>query len=244
LLTRLIRAEKGHDAELRFPSGDAIALRGWDGLCRVATGTAYIPAGVSGWEISAQTDDIKGKADRDFDHRTTRPSTINPETATFVFVTPCRWPGKDGWVEEKKAAGIWADVRAYDAVDLVHWIEMNPAVGHWLAVLMGSLPPGLRQIETVWEEWSLATEWPTSSDLVLAGRDEEATRVLAWLYGEPGHVAVEAESAEEGIAFLFALIERLPRRLQDAVSRALPHRNRTGASPRARAESRAANHRS
>src|SRR5580700_1030090 len=43
LLTRLIRAEKGHEAVLRFPSGDAVALHGWDGRCRVAAGTAYIP---------------------------------------------------------------------------------------------------------------------------------------------------------------------------------------------------------
>lgn len=210
LLTRLIRAEKGHEAQLRFPSGDAIALRGWDGRCRVATETAYIPAGDSGWEISAQADDIKGKADSDFNGRTARPRGIVPAASTFVFVTPCRWPGKDDWVEEKKATQVWADVRAYDAVDLVHWVEMNPAVGHWLAVLTGSLPPGLRQIETVWDEWSLSTEWQMSADLVLAGRDEEATQVLGWLYGDPGHVAVQAESPEEGFAFLFALLQRLP----------------------------------
>lgn len=210
LLTRLIRAEKGHEAELRFPSGDAVALRGWDGRCRVVDGTAYIPAGASGWELSAQADDIKGKADSDFATRTARPGNIVTTASTFVFVTPCRWPGKDDWVAEKKAEGAWADVRAYDAVDLVHWIEMNPAVGHWLAVLTGSLPPGLRQIETVWEEWSLSTEWPMSADLVLAGRDEEATKVLAWLYADPGHVAVQAESPEEGLAFLVALLQRLP----------------------------------
>src|SRR5205807_2343572 len=52
LLTRLIRAGKGHQAHLRFPSGDAVALHGWDGRCRVSTGTEYIPAGDSGWEIS------------------------------------------------------------------------------------------------------------------------------------------------------------------------------------------------
>jgi transcriptional regulator with XRE-family HTH domain len=210
LMTRLIRAEKGHEAQLRFPSGDSIALHGWDGRCHVATGTAHIPAGASGWELSAQANDIKGKADKVFNGRTAPPRGIVPAASTFVFVTPCRWPGKDDWVEEKKASQIWADVRAYDAVDLMHWIEMNPAVGHWLAVLTGSLPPGLRQIETVWDEWSLSTEWQMSADLVLAGRDEEATQVLGWLYGDPGHVAIQAESPEEGLAFLFAIMQRLP----------------------------------
>jgi transcriptional regulator with XRE-family HTH domain len=210
LLTRLIRAEKGHDAQLRFPSGDAIALHGWDGRCRVRKGTAYIPAGVSGWEISAQTDNLTQKAEGVFRSRTEAPKGINPAASAFVFATPCRWPGKDDWVEEKKAAGAWADVRAYDAVDLVHWIEMNPAVGYWLAVVTGSAPPGLRAIETVWEEWSQSTEWPMSADLVLAGRDEEATRVLSWLYGDPAAVAVHGESPDEAVSFLFAALHRLP----------------------------------
>ena len=210
LLTRLIRAEKGHDAQLRFPSSDAVALHGWDGRCRVRKGTAYIPAGVSGWEISAQTANLTRKAEDVFRSRTQAPKGINPAAATFVFATPCRWPGKDDWVEEMKAAGIWGDVRAYDAVDLVHWIEMNPAVGHWLAAVTGSVPLGLRQIDTVWEEWSLSTEWPMSADLVLAGRDEEATRVLGWLYGDPTAVAVHAESPDEAVSFLFAALHRLP----------------------------------
>ncbi len=210
LLTRLIRAEKGHEAELRFPSGDASELHGWDGQCRVGAGTTYIPDGVSGWELSTQTSKIKGKVESDFRKRTEQPGNINPKESTFVFVTPCRWPGKDKWVTEKKAEGSWADVRAYDAVDLVHWIEMHPAVGHWLAVLTGSLTPGLQQIEAVWEEWSLSTKWPVSGDLVLAGRDEAAAQVWKWLSGDPGHIAVEAESTEEGIAFLFALIAQLP----------------------------------
>src|SRR6202040_1116435 len=92
--------------------------------------------------------------------------------------------GKEAWIKSKKVEGKWADVRAYDAVDFVHWIEMNPAVGHWLAVLVGKLPSGLRQIEKVWDEWSLSTKWPMNADLVLAGRDDEAIRVLNWLYGE------------------------------------------------------------
>lgn len=153
-------------------------------VCRVMTGSTYIPAGESGWELSAQTGDIGGKAEADYDSRTAGPLGVEPSRSTFVFATPCRLIGKDAWVAEKKATGPWADVRAYDAVDLVHWLELHPAVGHWVAVLTGERPAGLRQIEMLWEEWSLSTRWPMNADLALAGRDEETTKVLNWLYGD------------------------------------------------------------
>ena len=210
LLTRLIRAEKGHEALLRFPSGDAISLHGWDGRCTVAAGSKYIPAGESGWELTAQAANIRKKADKVFNDRSQKPEDIVPVNSTFVFVTPLRFSGKAAWLNEKKAEGKWGDIRALDAVDLVHWIELNPAVGHWLAVLTGKLPLGLRQIEKVWEEWSLSTEWPISTDLVLAGRDEETTQALNWLYGEPAPITIQAESPEEAMAFLYAAIDRLP----------------------------------
>lgn len=54
LICRLIRADKGLEAQLRLPSGDAISMKGWDGQCRVQTASNYIPASASGWELTVQ----------------------------------------------------------------------------------------------------------------------------------------------------------------------------------------------
>jgi len=101
-------------------------------------------------------------------------------------------------------------VRAYDAVDLVQWIERFPGVGLWLAKLIDKAPGDVRQLTDVWREWSLSTKPPLSAALVLADRDDQATRVLRWLYGEPAVMAFQAEAPGEAIAFLYAAIDQLP----------------------------------
>ena len=55
----------------------------------------------------------------------------------------------------------------------------------------------VRELTDVWREWSLSTKPPLSAALVLADRDDEATRVLRWLYGEPAVMAVQAEAPGE-----------------------------------------------
>jgi transcriptional regulator with XRE-family HTH domain len=209
LLSRLIRAAYGHGAQLNFPSGDSVQEAGWDGLCRVEEGSGYVPAGISGWEIGTQRQKIRSKADSDYEKRSGDPLSECSKT-TFVFVTPRRWAKKREWMHKRKSEGRWEEVRAYDADDLVHWIEMFPSVGHWLATLIGKRPASLRNLSEAWREWSLSTKYPMSSDLLLAGRDEEAMRVLRWLYAEPSVLAVRADSTGEAIAFLHAATDQLP----------------------------------
>lgn len=216
LITRLIRAAVGSAAELDFPSDESVQLGGWDGTCIIDAGTDYIPDGSSGWEIGTQRDRITKKADDDYTKRTSDPLTLDKKSSTFVFVTPRRWTKKSKWSSERSAEKEWANVKAYDADDLVHWLELYPAVGHWLAVLMGKRPAGLRQLDEAWEEWSLSTVPPLSTDLTIAGRDEDAISILQWLRQTPSVLALQCESSDEAIAFLYAAISQLPedRRLE------------------------------
>lgn len=214
LLTRLVRASVGGSATLLFRADEGVAFPSWDGTCETPQGVQYVPSGFSGWEISAQREGITAKATRDFDKRTADPVDISPASATFLFVTPRRWADKGQWVQDRRAERKWADVRAYDADDLVHWIELFPAVGHWLAVRIGKRPAGLQQLDEVWDEWSLSTRWPLSSELIRAERDEEQSRVLRWLEDDPSVLAVQGDSAEEVIAFLRATIRELPTQYQ------------------------------
>jgi len=210
LLSKLIRAGYGADAELRFPSDEAVQLPGWDGVSTVAAGSEYVPAGVTGWEIGTQRNDIKGKADDDYEKRTLDSYGLDKANSTFMFVTPRGWPKKDKWLQERRSDGKWKDVRALEGTDLVHWIEQYPAVGQWLAVTIGKRPPGLRQLLEAWDEWSLSTQFPLSTDLILTGRDNEAARILSWLRGSGGLLSVQGESPDEAIAFLHAAIQELP----------------------------------
>lgn len=210
LLSRLIRAEVGHAARLRFPSGDSVMFSGWDGICEVASGTANLPAGRSAWEIGTQRQRIAEKASEDLDKRTKATPAPDRTGTTFVFVTTRRWPAKDKWLKERRGKGDWREVLVLDADDLVHWIELHAAVGYWLAARIGKRPPGLMPLDEAWEEWSRSTKWPMSADLVLAGRDEEAAELLKWLRASPSVSSVQAESLDEAVAFLHAAIEQLP----------------------------------
>lgn len=210
LISRLLIAAHGPGAALRFPSGDSVQHAGWDGLSETSTGSPYVPAGSLAWEIGSQRTKIAQKADEDFEKRTEKPLGVDPAMTTYMFVTPQRWSQKARWLEEKRKRSVWKDVRAIDGDELVHWLEMYPGVADWLAVRIGRRPEGLRDLEAVWSEWSLATRTPLSADLITLGRDGEVAKVLAWLYGPPAVLSLQAEASDEAMAFVRGALAALP----------------------------------
>ncbi|KAB0684801.1 helix-turn-helix domain-containing protein [Burkholderia territorii] len=211
LLAQLIRGA-AHDpaARLRFPSDESVRHPGWDGYTSTDVESAYVPKGDAGWEIGSQRSNIAQKATEDYQKRTAKPGALDPANAAYVFVTPRRWPKKDEWAKARQDEGVWREVRAYDADDLVHWIEQTPAVGLWLATRLGKRPDGIRELDDLWEEWSLATQWPLTEDLVLSDRDQDAAEVLRWLRGEPSVLSLQATTTDEVVAFFHATLSTLP----------------------------------
>lgn len=106
--------------------------------------------------------------------------------------------------------GRWREVRVYDADDLVHWIEQTPAVGLWLAIRLGKRPSGTRELESVWQEWSFATKWPLTEDLVLGDRDQDKAALLRWLGDGPSVLSLLGTTADEVVAFFHACLSTLP----------------------------------
>lgn len=210
LLRRLIYAAHGPAAAVRFPSDESVQFSGWDGTCTVATGSQFVPAGDSVWEMSAQRTQIQGKANDDFKKRTDNSMGRNPGNTVFVFATLQRFTRKDQWVAERRAPGIWRDVIAIDANDLVHWLETFPAVAQWLSVKIGRRPQGLRNLEEVWNEWSCVTEPPLTPEVLLMDRDDSHIAVLKWLRGAPDLMAMQADTREEATAFLYAALSPFP----------------------------------
>jgi len=210
LLAHLILAKHGGTVQLRFPADEGVRHPGWDGRTSTEIGSTYVPKGDAGWEIGAQRSNISQKATDDYRKRSAAPAPLNPASAAYVFVTPRHWPQKDEWAKARQDEGPWREVRAYDADDLVHWIEQTPAVGLWLATRLGKRPAGTRELENVWEEWSLATQWPLIEDLVLSDRDQDAIEVLRWLRGEPTVLSIQATTTDEVMAFFHATLRELP----------------------------------
>ncbi|WP_255319404.1 helix-turn-helix domain-containing protein [Acetobacter indonesiensis] len=210
LLAFLIRATHGSAIHLRFPSDGGVRHSGWDGLTITDVGSDYVPLGKAGWELSAQRTNISQKITKDYTKRTTEPAPLDPAVSAYIFVTLHHWPQKDEWARTQTSAGPWREVRVYDADDLVHWIEQTPAVGLWLATRLNKRPLGTRELDEVWEEWSFATQWPITEDLVLSDRDQDAAEVLRWLRSEPSVLSLQATTSDEVVGFFHATLNELP----------------------------------
>lgn len=210
LLRRLVLATVGRPLGVSFRGGEGVQLGGWDGLVSVEGGNAFVPNGVSGWEMGTNRD-VKAKADGDYEKRTGDPGDLDPSRSAYVFVTPRRWSGKERWAAAKAGEGIWREVRAYDADDLETWLEQAPAVHVWLSIALGKHPEGVVDVETHWADWSEATRPPISPELVLAGRQECADRIQGWLREtSPTPLAIRADSRDEALAVFSAALGQLP----------------------------------
>lgn len=67
-------------------------------------------------------------------------------------------------------------------------------------------PQEIVSLESFWQNWSHDTNPPLSPNLVLGGREQERDRVISWLRGSPSSLPLQADSPEEAIAFLAAVV--------------------------------------
>lgn len=216
LVRRLILTTARGISSIHFPAGEGVQSGGWDGVAVAADGNAFVPEGLSVWETGTSTDP-KQKAEGDYAKRLADPLGVNPADATFVFVTPRRWPSKSKWEEEKASAGIWRAVRAYDADDLETWLELSPAVHVWISAHLGKGSSTVQDLDSFWIEWAGATQPRLSGDLVIAGRKAEVEQLTGRLTGHARTSALLADSEEEALAFLAAVAERLPESDRDTL---------------------------
>lgn len=68
LVTRLIRATTSNITQIRFPSGDAVHLTGWDGILESSEHIYNIDSDLSLWECGTNAD-TGNKANEDYDKR-------------------------------------------------------------------------------------------------------------------------------------------------------------------------------
>ncbi len=216
LVRQLILAAEEDITQLDMRAGEGTRYEGYDGMVTAGKGNAFVPPDRSVWEMGV-TKNVKGKADGDYAKRTESPGDIDPSRTVFVFVTPRRWAGKNAWVEEKRKAGEWRDVRVVDADDLETWLHLAPAVHIWISGLVGKDPGDCEDLETFGQHWQEATLPPLPSELILAGRAASVERLIAFVRGPAGIFTVQADSQEEALVFIAATIEQLSPNERDAL---------------------------
>lgn len=209
LVRRLLYAS-GLVRQGSFPAGDSTSLPGWDGELLTEEGNPWIPRGMSFWEFSCEGR-VTNKANRDYDKRTQATPEDVRQRATFVFVSARRWSAKAEWLKDKRTKGHWADVRAYDAVDLEQWLEQSPAVALQFAEELGLVGPGVVSVAKFWTIWSQQSDPPISIEAMFTGREEARThlvdnvrRRINTYYPKP--YVVRADSVEEAVAFVCAAL--------------------------------------
>jgi hypothetical protein len=209
LLRRLIHASPSSIERIGFPAGEGVQQGGWDGVLIAQSTHPFVPDGYSVWELGVNSK-VKAKADEDYRKRTAEPRGLNPNETTYVFVTPRRWGGKDDWISERKEDGVWKEVRAYDADDVEQWLHQAPAVHLWLSIMSGKHPQTARDLETFWVDWSEVTYPPLSPVLLTSGREETLDLINTWLRGQAATLTVKADTRDEAVALLAALIQQMP----------------------------------
>lgn len=204
-LARLIRATTPVDTIIEFPSGKDVYSGGWDGVVSSTKKTAYVPDGLSLWEIGTERN-TKTKADGDYTKRTTDPLGYDASNTTLVIVTSNKWQKKEKWRREKIAEGVWKDIKVYDANNLAEWLNQTGAVAREFVAEIGKYPfDGIQTADHFWEEYSIGPRGQLHPTVVTVGRQNEVSQLKQFLNDkDPRIIAVKASSKEEAIAFIIA----------------------------------------
>jgi hypothetical protein len=209
LVRRLIRQTNDQVPSLQMRAAEGTDFRGYDGQVQALKGTPFVPSGDSVWELGVGEDPAR-KANEDYRTRTENSLGVDKSKTTFVFATARRWSGRTEWAREKRAEGEWADVLAFDADDIDTAFDEAPAVQFWFSELIGLPVDGVRTIENWWDAFSRTTQPSLTPGLVLAGRADEAAKLLRLLEEETRITTVSAASTDEVLAFVAATLLSSP----------------------------------
>ncbi len=203
LIRRLILETGKGLTDLSFPAAEGSRVGDWDGIVRVAEATAFIPGGLSGWELSVQAS-VTTKANQDYAKRTASPDGLLTADCTYVAVSLRIWKKRKEWAAESAKDGRWKDVRALALDEIEAWLEDAPVAHAWISEQLNLAPYGLRTIEGWWANWSTQTHPVLPAALMLAGRDSAADELRAKLAGSPQTITINARSRDEVLAFVAA----------------------------------------
>jgi len=203
--------------KIEFPFGDDVQIGGYDGNLETEEGNIYVPEGNSVWEFGV-TEKKKQKADDDYEKRTKDPLGKIQNETTYINVTLKKYSKKSDWAAGKKAEGVWADVRFYDAIDIEHWLDLAPSVEIWLAEHLGKSISGVHCADEYWEQWSTKGNLKFPDQLLVDSRLSQKESLLQVLTKDGGKLLfVKSNTSEESLAFILASIESLEDNLRNSL---------------------------
>jgi hypothetical protein len=164
----------------------------------------HVPDGVSGWELSVDANS-HAKAEADYTKRTTSPDGSPTGDVTYVQVICRQWTKAAEFSQSKTAEGRWRHVLAYNVEDIETWLERAPATTLWFHEVRGRPVTGVTTASSWWDEWMRSTTVPLGSQVVLSGRQAQATQLKARVH-EPGITTIGGDVRLEEIrAFVAAM---------------------------------------
>jgi len=217
VIRRLISATTNSIERVHFPAGKDVQRPGWDGVVETSAGNAFVPKGLSGWELSVEKDS-RSKAESDFQHRVKDSRGLDRSQMSFVYVTPRKWANKDMWCADKKKLGIWRDVRVYDSSDLEQWLETAPGTDIWLAELLHLRPVGVTSIDHHWANLSAIAGPHFDPKVFLVSRTNERDLLHEWLKNPANEFTFQAPSVIETLDFVAAVLASLDETERDALA--------------------------
>lgn len=208
LLRRLIHSTAHDLRRVDFPGFDNAERKGSDGLVEADSATAWVPAGMSFWEFGV-SGDAQAKANKDYAARVRSVPAAQRANATFVFVTPRHWPGKESWLKKKIAQNEWESISVFDANDLEQWLEESIPAQIWLAEKLGMPTSGHKTLDRCWERWASGSE-PRMTPEVFAPSIAAYTKPFTTWLGKASDrpFVVAADSRDEALAFLACMFEQ------------------------------------
>lgn len=215
-ISRLIFAQNTEQIKsARFPSGDDIRERGFDGYVVWNGNSPWIPGGKSVWELGCN-EKPREKADNDWiaaDSRKWPRKVQRQQEYTWVFVTPHTWTVQDRniWIETKKKESKWKDIVILDATDLASWLALCPVVCRWLGEIIGKQVKGMYTLE---EQLSYFLPKYQSLEekakLIIGGRTENVGAFIQWITSSMTILDIYGESRQEVTWFIAAAAMLLP----------------------------------
>lgn len=223
----IVETTPTHDlVRVDCPTAEGIGRPDFDLVVESRQGTAWAPAGRSGWEVSTSTD-VETNANANYRKRTAEARSDASEI-TYVHLTPRVWPeskrapaatpslsdpagpsasrqqAKRQWQEQRSEEGHWCEVRALDVDDLFNWLIQAPATRARLSERLGLVPDGFTSARHQWEHELAQTGGRLSAEVLLAGREQPFQELVERCARGGGTVYVVAESTQDALSFISA----------------------------------------
>lgn len=202
LIRRLLLETTPGIIQLGMPADEGVASGGWDGSVRAESVTAWVPEGLSVWELSVNKSPGV-KADDDYSKRDSTPDGSPISEAVYIQVILRTWSAREEWAAARCAEKKWRDVRAYGLDDVATWLEEAPLTWAWFSEELGLNPYGLQTGSAFWQSWSIQTLPTLNLELVLSGRTSNLER-FEQAIARPGVTTISGGSVEEVSGFLAA----------------------------------------